>query len=77
MAKVTITIEDRDGSSDVKVSCTPTYEQMAKSITGRLTTSSAYSLALAIANFLIAREKQGKAAKSPIIHVPKGSRIIH
>ncbi len=72
MAIVTITLEDRDGSNDVKVSCTPKYEQMAKSITGGLTKSSAFSMALAIANFLIAREKQGRKAPAPTIIKPKG-----
>ena len=61
MAKVTITVEDKnDGSDRVKITCNPTYKQMAQSIIGAHSDgkSNAFGMALAIANFVMSREKR-------------------
>lgn len=61
MAKVVITIEDKnDGSDRVRVTCNPKYEQMAKAIVGGHADgkSNAFGMALAIANFIMEREKR-------------------
>lgn len=59
MAKVTITIEDKDdGSGRVRVTCNPSYKQMAQAIVGHREQSNAFGMAVAIGNFLIDRDKK-------------------
>lgn len=61
MPKVTITIEDKtDGSQNVRITSNPSYKQMAQSIVGGHAEgkSPAFGMALAIANFVIEREKR-------------------
>ncbi len=68
MSKVTITLEDKP-NGQVEMRCDPSYANMAKWITGRLAQSSAFSMALAIANFVLERQKMIGAGhkKSPLI----------
>lgn len=59
--KVVINIEDKeDGSDRVRITCTPTYKQMAQAVIGGHADgkSNAFGMALAIANFVIEREKK-------------------
>lgn len=68
MSKVTITFEDRE-NGNVMVRCEPSYENMAKALTGGLSKSNAFSMAIACANYLRDRAKAVGAGhkKSSII----------
>ncbi len=61
MAKVTITIEDKnDGSDQVRMTYSPSAKQMAQAIIGNHadSKSNAFNMALSIANFILAQQKR-------------------
>jgi hypothetical protein len=80
MAKVVITIEDpTDGSNNVRMTCNPSYKQMAQAIIGNHSDgkSNAFGMALAIGNFIIDRQKKMAMGHKPGklgIWVPPGTR---
>jgi hypothetical protein len=81
MSKVIITIEDsNDGSDKVRMTYSPSAKQMAQAIVGGHSDgkSQAFSMALAIANFILDRQKKlgaGHGKGKLGIYIPKGSRI--
>ncbi len=58
MAKVTIVIEDSNENNKVRMTCTPSYKQMAQAIIGGHERSAAFAMAVAIANFIVERDKK-------------------
>ena len=77
MAKVTITLEDQPNGT-VKAVCDPSYESMAKAITGGHSTSNAFGLALKIANTMLAAAReasQGRRGSGIILPALKPGRL--